>query len=450
MQPMRADVIVIGAGHAGLAMSRRLAERSIDHVVLERGEVANSWKTERWDSLRLLTPNWQSRLPGFGYTGDDPHGYRTMPETIDFLERYADAISAPVRTHTAVTSVRRIEEGYAVQTSRGAWRSRAVVLASGANNLPNLPALAGELPAGVASVTAHQYRNPGRLEEGGVLVVGASATGVQLADEIQRSGRPVTLAVGEHIRMPRRYRGRDIQWWMDAAGILDLRYDEVDDLRRAREVPSLQLTGNDEGRALDLNALSAIGVRLAGRLAGLRDGKALFSGSLANQAALSDLKMNRLLDAVDAWAAGNGLDADVPPPERFEPTRIGPSPLLSLDLSAGGIRTVLWATGYRPDYSWLEVPVFDRKGRIRHDGGVVDSPGLYLIGAPFLRRRKSGLIDGAGDDARELAAHLAAHLASRSRSAPDRRRGIDPLARSTISGGTKPTGPALPAPIRAA
>jgi putative flavoprotein involved in K+ transport len=233
---------------------------------------------------------------------------------------------------------------------------------------------------------------------------------VQLAEEIQRSGRPVTLAVGEHIRMPRRYRGRDIQWWMDAAGILDLAYDEVDDLGRVREVPSLQLTGNDKGRMLDLNALSAIGVRLAGRLAAIRDGKALFSGSLANQAALSDLKMNRLLDSIDAWAAEKVID--VPPPERFASTRIEASPPLALDLKS--IRTMLWATGFRPDYSWLEVPVLDRKGRIRHEGGVADAPGLYVLGLPFLRRRKSALIDGAGDDARELAAHLADYLAARS------------------------------------
>ena len=433
---MRTDVVIVGAGHAGLAMSRRLAERSIDHVVLERGEVANSWKTERWDSLRLLTPTWQSRLPGFvDASGEDPHGFRSMPETIAFLERYAWAISAPVRAHTAVTSVRRTEEGYVVATSQGAWQCRAVVLASGACNLPNVPAFAAEFPAGIASLTAQQYRNPSQLEDGGVLVVGASATGVQLAEEIQRSGRPVTLAVGEHIRMPRRYRGRDIQWWMDAAGVLDVRYDAVDDLGRARDVPSLQLAGNDDGRMLDLNALAASGVRLAGKLAGLRDGKALFSGSLANLAALSDLKMNRLLDAIDAWAADNGIDA--PAPERFAPTRIDALPPLSLDLKR--IRTVLWATGLRPDFSWLEVPAFDRKGRLRHEGGVVtDAPGLYLMGLPFLRRRKSALIDGAGKDARELAAHLAGYLDG---AAPAMLRPM----RSRMSGGTKFTSSVLSA-----
>ena len=387
-------------------MSHCLAERSIDHVVLERGEVANSWKTERWDSLRLLTPNWQSRLPGYRYTGADPHGYRTMPETVEYLERYAAVSSAPVRTHTAVTSVRQAVEEYVVATTHGEWRCRMVVLATGACNIANVPPVASELPPAIATLTPMQYRNPAQLDAGGVLMVGASATGVQIADEIQRSGRRVTLAVGEHIRMPRLYRGRDIQWWMDAAGVHDQRYDEIDDIARARNVPSLQLAGYPDRRTVDLNSLTAIGVTLVGRLAAIRDGKALFSGSLANQAALSDLKMNRLLDTLDAWADANGVSGEVGPPERFAPTRIDASPALSLDLRRGDIRTIVWATGYRPDYSWLHVPVFDRKGRIRHDGGVVDSPGMYLMGAQFMRRRKSALIDGAGDDARDLSEHM--------------------------------------------
>lgn len=395
-------------------MSRCLTERSIDHVVLERGEVANSWKTERWDSLRLLTPNWQCRLPGYRYRGDEPDGYRTMPETVAFLERYAQVISAPVRTNTTVTRVRRTETGYAVATDRGEWHSRTLVLASGACNIPSVPALAQALAPAVAQFTPVQYRNPKQLEAGGVLVVGASATGVQLADEIQRSGREVTLAVGEHIRVPRRYRGRDILWWMDVAGVQDQGYQEVDDLNRARNVPSLQLAGYSDYRDVDLNALTALGVRLVGRLAGLREGVAQFSGSLPNMAALSDLKMNRLLGLIDDWAARNevvgGPSGAVAPPHRFERTRVPAAPPLSLDLERAGIRTVIWATGFRPDYSWLDVPVLDRKGRIRHDGGVVDSPGLYLMGMQFLRRRKSALIDGAGDDARELSAHLASYL----------------------------------------
>ena len=395
-------------------MSWWLARRSIDHVVLERGEVANSWRTERWDSLRLLTPNWQSRLPGYGYQGSDPDGFRTMRETIDFIERYAGVIAAPIRTHTKVTSVRHSGEGYEVATDQGVWKCEAVVLATGACNIPLVPALAEAIPSAIATLTPTQYRNPGQLEEGGVLVVGASATGIQIADEIHRSGRPVTLAVGEHVRVPRVYRGKDIQWWMDAAGVLNERYDEIDDIGRARNVPSLQLAGSDDRRTLDLNSLTAIGVKFVGRLAGINDGRALFSGSLRNQCALADLKMNRLLDTIDEWAAAHGLDSKVSAPQRFAATEVEASPPLGIDLKRGGIRTVIWATGFRPDYSWLDVPVLDRKGRVRHDGGVVDAPGMYLMGIPFLRRRKSSLIDGAADDARDLSAHLASFLNQRS------------------------------------
>jgi len=410
---MRTTTIVIGAGHAGLAMSRCLTDRSIDHVVLERGEVANSWKTERWDSLRLLTPNWQSRLPGYGYRGPDPDGFRTMPETVAFIERYAETIAAPVRPHTQVTAVRSRGDGYLVETDQGDWRCQTVVIATGACNYAHVPAAAAELPGSIATITPLQYRNPEQLPPGGVLVVGASASGTQIAHEIHRSGRPVTLAVGEHVRVPRTYRGRDIKWWMDRAGVLDEHYTAVDSVERVRRVPSLQLVGSDDRRSVDLNALTGIGIRLAGRLAGVATGRALFSGSLRNLCQMADLKMNRLLDRIDEWAAAR-LDAgEVDPPQRFEPTRVEAAPPLILNLGNGTIRTVVWATGFRPDHSWLDLPVFDRKGRIRHDGGVLEAPGLYLMGMPFLRRRKSSLIDGAGDDARDLSAHLAGYLEAR-------------------------------------
>ena len=392
-------------------MSRCLSERAIDHVVLERGEVANSWRRERWDSLTLLTPNWQSRLPGFGYEGDDPDGYRTMPETIDFIDTYARVIAAPVRTETTVTSVRHADPGYVVVTDQGEWRCQTVVLASGACNIPRVPALAEAVPSHIATFTPDRYRNPDQLAEGGVLMVGASATGTQLCDEIHRSGRPVTLAVGEHIRAPRVYRGKDLEWWMDAAGVLDERYDEIEDINRARKVPSLQLAGTPQRTTLDLNALTDIGVKLIGRLAGINGGKGQFSGSLRNQCALSDLKMGRLLDTIDEWASENGLDGEVEAPHRLPPTRVEDAPPLGMDLTDGAIRTIIWATGFRPDFSWLDVPVLDRKGQVRHDGGVVtESPGLYVMGMQFLRRRKSALIDGAGPDARDLSAHLAGYL----------------------------------------
>lgn len=409
------DVVVIGAGHSGLAISHYLAARSIDHVVLERGEIANSWRRERWDSLKLLTPNWLSVLPGYGYSGNDPDGYMSMAEVIAFISGYAAATDAPVRTGTRVESVAPFAGGYRVTTDQGTWQSRAVVIATGACNLPAIPAVAAALPKKIVQFAPASYRNPRQIAPGGVLVVGASATGVQLADELQRAGHSVTIAVGEHVRMPRVYRGRDIQWCMRAAGILDQRYDEVDDIRRASRVPSPQLVGSRDRRFMDLNTLSSNGVRLVGRLAGIREGKAQFSGSLRNVCALADLKMNRMLDTIDEWADTCGHTGDLEPAGRFEPTRVPQPPCLSLDL--GEIRTVVWATGYRPDWSWLDVPVLDRKGWIRHEGGITEAPGLYVIGLPFLRRRKSSFIHGAGDDAREIVEHLAARLA-----VPARRR----------------------------
>jgi len=410
---VRTTAVVIGAGQSGLAMSWWLAERALDHVVLERGEVANTWRTERWDSLTLLTPNWQSRLPGHGYEGDDPDSYRTMAETIAFIERYATLLSPPLRTHCPVVSVRSASSGYEVVTEQGTWQCKAVVLATGAFNVAQVPKLAAEIPPDIAQLTTSQYRNPASLAPGGVMVVGAAASGAQIADEIQRSGRPVTVAVGEHVRAPRMYRGRDIQWWMDATGLNDERYDQVENLRRARALSSFQIAGHADRRDIDLNALTSLGVALVGRLAGVRDGKAQFSGSLRNLCELADLKQNRLLTTIDEWAAANGVGDAVDPPHRPEPTRVEASPPLGLDLRRAGIRTIVWATGFRPDYSWLDVPVLDPKGNIRHDGGVVtEAPGLYVMGLPFLRRRKSSLIDGAGDDARDLSAHLSSHLAA--------------------------------------
>ncbi|HVS66678.1 MAG TPA: NAD(P)-binding domain-containing protein [Thermoanaerobaculia bacterium] len=405
----RTRVVVVGAGQAGLAMSHCLSELGIDHLVLERGEVANSWRKERWDSLRLLTPNWQSRLPGYRYDGPDPDGFMSMPEVVDFVSTYAEVVRAPVRTHCRVTRVGRTDDGYEVATDRGGLRCQGVVLASGGNSLPVVPAVSEALPDGIESFTPMDYRRPSDLPEGGVLVIGASATGVQLAQEIQASGRPVILSVGEHVRLPRLYRGRDIQWWMDAAGILDESYTEVDDLVRARKVPSPQLVGTPERSTLDLNTLVDAGVEVVGRLAGIRDGQAQFSGSLKNVVALADLKMDRLFERFEEWARASGAEVPTDPPEGWEPTRLPESPKLGLDLRSGEIRSVLWATGFRPDYSWLDVPVLDRKGRLRHDGGVVD-PGLYALGLTFLRKRKSSFIHGVEDDARFLSAHLAAHL----------------------------------------
>jgi putative flavoprotein involved in K+ transport len=408
---MRTTTVVIGAGHAGLAISHFLTDRSIDHIVIERGRVANTWRTERWDSLRLLTPSWQSRLPGFAYDGDDPDGFMTVTDVIAFIDLYARQIDAPLQSETTVTSVRPADDGYEVVTDNGVWESPTVVLATGGFNLAKILSLGEAVPESIEMVTPKDYRRPGQLPDGGVLVVGASATGIQIAEEVHRSGRPVTLAVGEHVRMPRVYRGKDIMWWMERTGILDERYDEVDDIVRARHVPSPQLVGTPERIMLDLNALTDRGVRLVGRLAGVADGKAQFSGSLRNICMLADLKLGRLLNTIDEWANDHGLDGEVDSPHRFEPTRVDEFPPLTIDLTTGEIATIIWATGFQPDYSWLHVPVLDRKGRLRHDGGIViDSPGMYRIGLNLLRRRKSSFIHGAEDDARDITDHLIAHL----------------------------------------
>ena len=276
-----------------------------------------------------------------------------------------------------------------------------------------VPPLTDAVPASVRQLTPFDYRGPAELPDGGVLVVGASATGVQLAAELARSGRPVTLSVGEHTRLPRLYRGRDVLWWMDASGVWDQRYDELDDLTRARRLPSPQLAGTPERATLDLNALDSLGVGLVGRLAAIRDGRALFSGGLRNVFSLADLKMARLLGTFDEWAGTLGRDAEFDAPERFAPTRVPDSTRLQLDLAGGEIRAIVWATGFRPDYGWLDVPVVDAKGQLRHEGGVVDSPGLYALGLPVLRRRKSTFIYGIEDDAREVIDHLARYLAVR-------------------------------------
>lgn len=407
------DAIIIGAGQAGLAISHCLGRHGVDHVILERGRTAERWRSERWDSLRLLTPNWMSRLPGWSYQGPEPDGYMTMPEVVGYLDAYARASAAPVMADTTVRAVRRVASGYAVETSQGAWRTRVVVIATGQCDQPHVPAMAASLPASIRQVTPSAYRHPGLLPEGGVLVVGASASGVQLAEEIHRSGRPVSLAVGRHTRLPRTYRGRDIMAWLERVGVLDQTAEEVRDLAEARRQPSLQLAGRPLRDNLDLGVLQALGVRLLGR-AGRIDGTVLhLADDLAETMAAAHRRLERLLARIDLAAGAEGAPAEA------WPAAIGlaaPAPA-RLDLAAEGIRTVVWATGFRRDYGWLQVPVLDAEGEIIHRGGVTPAPGLYALGLRFLRRRRSNFLDGVGSDAEALAWHILAQLAATGRAA---------------------------------
>jgi putative flavoprotein involved in K+ transport len=402
----RKETVVIGGGQAGLAMSRCLTERGIDHVVLERGRVGERWRSERWDSLRLLTPRWQSRLPGQRYEGDDPDGYMTMGEVIDYLDGYARSFGAPVETGTTVVSLEPAPGGYRVCTDHGDWEAENVVIATGFCDVPYVPPVARGLHPDMHQLVPSRYRNPGQLPEGGVLVVGASSTGVQLADEIHASGRPVTLAAGRHTRMPRLYRGQDILWWLDRMGVFDQSADDVHDIEVSRRQPSLQLVGRPDHSTLDLPLLQERGVRLTGRLVGAEGHRVSFDDDLVAHTVAADARLARLLQKIDAYVSENGLEGEVGEAGSFVPFH-WPAPAPdALDLEAEGIRTILWATGFRRQYPWLKVPVLDEKGEIRHRGGITPARGLYVMGHYFLRRRKSSFIDGVGDDARDLADHI--------------------------------------------
>jgi putative flavoprotein involved in K+ transport len=403
--------VVIGGGQSGLAMSRCLTDRGIDHLVLERGRIAERWRSERWDSLRLLTPNWQSRLPNFGYDGPDPNGFMTMPEVVRFFERYARSFGAPVREGVTVTAVTRDGCGFRIDTDQGTWRARAVVVATGHSDRPFVPPMASRMPPELTQVVPSNYRRPSDLPEGGVLVVGASATGIQLADEIHRSGRPVTIAVGRHTRVPRDYRGHDVLWWLDQMGLFDETLDRMYDATISKEQPSLQLVGDPRRLTLDLNGLADEGVRVVGRLLDVRNGEARFNDDLVATTAAADIKLASLLRRIDAFVARDGRTVEPAPEFRPHCLRFAAADT-SLALSAEGIRTVIWATGFTRAYPWLRLPVLTARGEIQHQGGVTAEPGLYVLGLHFLRRRKSAFIDGVGDDARVLAAHLAGYLAN--------------------------------------
>jgi putative flavoprotein involved in K+ transport len=411
----RTDVVIIGGGQAGLAMSRCLVDLGIEHVVLERGRVAERWRSERWDSLRLLTPNWQSRLPGHRYEGADPDGFMTMPEVIGFLDGYARSFTAPVETGTSVVHVSGDEDGYTVVTTRGVWETANVVLATGFSDQPFVPGLASGLAGDIHQVTPSVYRKPGDLPPGGVLVVGASASGVQLAEELHASGRPVTLAVGRHTRLPRRYRGRDIFWWMDRMGVFDEAIGHVFDAEVSRQQPSLQLVGRPDHRTIGLRELHAQGVRFVGRLVAADIRRVSFDDSLVATAAAADVKLASLRRRIDDFIRSSGTGESVEEPDAFDPSwPLAIETLAStIDLGAEGITSVMWATGFRRAYPWLRVPVLDARGEIVHTGGVTPAEGLYALGLHFQRRRKSAFIDGVGDDARDVAGLIAQRLRCR-------------------------------------
>jgi len=392
---MRTETVIIGAGQAGLSLSRYLAAARRPHVVLDRGRIGERWRSERWDSLTLLTPNWLNRLDG-APPHDDEHGFLGRDALVRYLERYA--ASAPVRENVEVRKVERTrDDGFRVVTDAGTWQTRNVVVATGDSADPRVPTLAVTLE-GPRQIHSVGYRNPQSLPPGGVLIVGAGPTGQQLAAELRRAGRRVVLAVGAHGRMVRRYRGRDIWCWLDALGDLDQRReDRPDEAARPR---SLTVTGANGGEQLDLALLDGLGVTLTGRLERFDGGMARFAGDLGANVADAERRMSRVLDRIDErfpdW-----------PNEPDRPERISLSEAPSaVDLVHEDVAIVIWATGYRRSYPWLDVDVLDANGEIEQRDGITGVPGLYVLGRNFQSRRSSHFIGRVGRDAAFIAALL--------------------------------------------
>jgi putative flavoprotein involved in K+ transport len=400
------ETVVVGAGQAGLALSRELTRAGRRHLVLERGRPGERWRSERWESLTLLTPAWASVLPGQPRPRD-PEAFLTRDRFVEGLEAYAAANDAPLVEGISVERVTRTAEGFRVVTDRGAWDARNVVVATGDCDVPRLPEAASRVPRGISSLPSNRYVAPDLLPPGGVLVVGAGPTGQQLALELARAGRDVTIAVGRHARMPRRYRGRDVWCWLRDLGDFDMAIDDVPDPRAARRAPSLPVTGMNGGEDLDLDVLQREGVTVTGRLTGFDGAVALFGGGLQTELADADRRMRRLLSRIDALAAATDGQAAAAPLGEV----IVPRPPTRLDLRARYVGTVLWATGYRRSYPWLDVPVLDREGDVVQHHGVTPVDGLYTLGMKFQHRRRSHFIDGVGEDASFLVERIEARAA---------------------------------------
>jgi putative flavoprotein involved in K+ transport len=400
----RVDTVIVGAGQAGLALSYCLTASGHEHVLLERGQVAERWRSERWDSFRLLTPNWLTRLPGHRYSGPDPDGFMSKDEVVSFFDAYARSYTAPALTGVSVTGVQRRQGTWEVRTTAGRFDAHNVVVATGHYASPRLPALAADLPAAATQLPAGHYRNPAALPDGAVLVVGSGPTGQQIAGELARAGRRVFIAVGRHRPLPRRYRGADAYRWMERIGTLHRTIDSVAHRDVASREPSVVLSG---GRVdLHLRRIGAEGVTPLGRLVGMYDGTLAFADDLAVTLAAADTRTQRFRDQVDDHIRRAGLAVPTAPPlNSAVPTWATRSPS-RLDLRRANISTVIWATGYHRDYSWIHADVFDPNGEPVQRRGITAAPGLSFLGLRFMYRRNSNFIDGVGADAEHLADHI--------------------------------------------
>lgn len=400
----RVDVVV-GGGQAGLATSYYLTRAGIDHVVLERDRIGERWRSERWDSFTLVTPNWATRLPGFPYEGDDPDGFSTREEVIEYLEAYVDHFDPPVRCGVEVTAVRSSGTGFTVATTGGTYETSNVVVATGTFQRPRIPAFAVELPSSVRQLHASRYENPDRLPAGGVLVVGSAQSGAQIARELHESGREVYLSVSSAPKAPRRYRGRDIVGWMVDVGSFETTVDELPS-PADRFAPSAYGSGRNGGEEIDLLDLAAAGTTLLGRTEGVRARRLVFADDLEENLRHAYRFYTGLLERVDRHIETAGVDAPAPDLDLVDPDGISVDPPRNLDLEDANVRTVVWATGYDFDFEWVEPATVDEYGYPIHERGITGTPGLYFVGLLWLHTQGSSLLYGVGDDAEHVVADV--------------------------------------------
>jgi putative flavoprotein involved in K+ transport len=405
------DVVIIGGGQAGLALSYYLTQQGRAHVVLERGRVAETWRSQRWDSFTLVTPNWMTQLPGFPYQGEDSDGFLPHDEIVLTLERYAQSFQAPVHCGVQATGVRLRPEGngYLVETSADTYEAANVVLATGGFPRPKLPQASAAIPVNIMQLHSSQYRKPQRLPSGSVLVVGSGQSGSQIAEELHQSGRQVYLCVSRCGRSPRRYRGKDVMWWVNQMGGYDRTVDSLPS-PAARFVCHPDLSGKNGGHAINLRQLAREGVVLLGRLQEVHGNHVMLAPDLEENLTRADALAMQLMHAIDDYVLRTGMDVPVEsmiedPTSKWVPPA---EPIPELDLYAAGISTVIWATGFKLDFGWVHVPVFDEAGAPLHQRGITSSPGLYFLGLPWLYKEKSALLFGIGEDAAFLAADIAA------------------------------------------
>lgn len=397
----RVDVAIVGGGQAGLATSWHLKQAGVDHVVLEAGRVAETWRTRRWDSFCLVTPNWSVKLPGAEYAGPDPDGYLNRAELVDTFERWAGAFGPPLRTGCTVTSLEADGDGFLVKLSDGELHARTAVVATGAYQRPFRPAGSEGLAPGVTQIFSEEYRNPQALAPGAVLIVGSGQTGCQLAEELHEAGRKVVLACGRCPWGPRRMGGRDVVWWAHVSGFLDRTPDMLPS-PAARLIGNIQATGHGGGHDLHYRTLHAAGVELVGRFIGAADGVIRFADDLAESVDFGDGLSKVLLKMIGAYCQTSGVpmpDFEFPAPMRIATRN-------ELDVARDGISTVIWTSGYRPDYGWVHFPVFDDMSFPIQIDGRTRIPGLYFMGVHWMRKAKSSILWGIGEDSEIVARQI--------------------------------------------